>query len=107
MDQSEILLAIGGMAIVTYLPRLLPALLLSGRKLPPWFARWLSFVPATVLAALLAPTLFCPEKRLMLSFDNIFLMAAIPAFAAAYFSKNFFVTIAVAMGLVALARYFL
>ena len=34
-------------------------------------------------------------------------MAAIPAFAAAYLFKNFFVTVAVGMGLVALARYFL
>jgi len=107
MDQSQIFLAICGMAVVTCLPRVLPALLLSGRRLNPWIARWLSFVPATVLAALLAPALFCPEGRLMLSYDNIFLMAAIPAFAAAYFFKNFFVTVAVGMGLVALARYFL
>jgi len=95
------------MAAVTCLPRLLPALLLSGRSLPTWLARWLSFVPATVLAALLAPALFCPDQRLFLSYDNIFFMAAIPAFAAAYFFKNFFVTVAVGMGLVALARYFL
>lgn len=107
MDQSEIFLAICGMAIVTCLPRILPALFLSGRRLHPWLARWLSFVPATVLAALLAPALFCPERHLLISFDNIFLMAAIPAFAAAYFFKNFFVTITVGMGLVALVRYFL
>jgi len=94
------------MAVVTCLPRILPALLLSGRRLSPWIARWLSFVPATVLAALLAPALLCPEHKLALSFDNIFLLAAIPTFAAAFFLKNFFVTVAVGMALVALARYF-
>ncbi|MDR3090381.1 MAG: AzlD domain-containing protein [Desulfobulbaceae bacterium] len=106
MDQSEILIAICGMAVVTCLPRILPALFLSGRRLHPAIARWLGFVPATVLAALLAPGLLCPEQKLMISFDNIFLVAAVPAFAAALFLKNFFATVAVGMGVVALARYF-
>jgi len=95
------------MAAVTCLPRILPALLLSGRRLSPWIARWLSFVPATVLAALLAPGLLCPEQKLAISVDNIFLLAAIPTFAAAFIFKNFFATVAVGMVLVALARCFL
>jgi branched-subunit amino acid transport protein len=107
MDQTEIFLTICGMAAVTCLPRIVPALLLSGRRLSPWIARWLSFVPATVLAALLAPGLLCPEQKLAISFDNIFLLAAIPTFAAAFFLRNFFATVAVGMALVALARYFL
>lgn len=80
MDDSLVFLTIVGMGAVTYLPRLLPMLLLSGRNLAPWITRWLSFVPATVLAALLAPGLVCPEGKLALEFDNLFLLAAVPTF---------------------------
>ena len=107
MDQSIIFLTILAMGAVTYLPRVLPMLLLSGRNLAPWISRWLSFVPATVLAALLAPGLLCPEGTLDLSKNNLFLLAAIPTFWVAWRFKSFFGTVATGMGLVALARYFL
>ncbi len=106
MDDKTVFLTICGMGVVTYLPRLLPMLLLSNRKLSPWIARWLSFVPATVLAALLAPGLLCRENALFLEFDNFFLLAAIPTFYVAWRFKSFFGTVATGMGLVALARYF-
>ena len=107
MDESLVFITIVGMGAVTYLPRVLPLLLLSGRQLSPWIARWLSFVPATVLAALLAPGLLCQEGRLDLSLDNLYLLAAIPTFLVAWKFKSFFGTVATGMGLVALARYFL
>ncbi len=93
------------MGLVTYLPRLLPMLFLSGRTLSPWIAKWLSFVPATVLAALLAPGLLCPEGQLAISFDNYFLLAAIPSFWVAWRFRSFFGTVATGMVLVALARF--
>ena len=107
MDQSLIFLTIAGMGAVTYLPRLLPMLLLSGRNLAPWISRWLSFVPATVLAALLAPGLVCPEGQLDFGLNNLYLLAAFPTFFVAWRFKSFFGTVATGMGLVALARYFL
>jgi branched-subunit amino acid transport protein len=107
MDESLVFLTILGMGAVTYVPRVLPMLLLSGRNLAPWIARWLSFVPATVLAALLAPGLICPEGGLDISLNNLYLLAAIPTFFVAWRFKSFFGTVATGMGLVALARYFL
>ncbi len=107
MDASLVFMTICGMGLVTCLPRILPMLLLSGRRLAPWIGRWLSFVPATVLAALLAPGLFCPEGRLDLSAGNIFLLAALPTFWVAWRFRNFFGTVATGMVVVALARYFL
>lgn len=107
MDQTIIFLTIVGMGVVTYLPRVLPMLLLSGRNLAPWIAKWLSFVPATVLAALLAPGLLCPQGKLDLSLDNLFLLVAAPTFLVAWKFKSFFGTVAVGMVLVALGRYFL
>ncbi len=107
MDEKIVFLTICGMGAVTYLPRLLPMLLLSDRKLSSWIARWLSFVPATVLAALLAPGLLCSSNGdLILKMDNLFLLASIPTFMVAWRFKSFFGTVATGMGLVALARYF-
>ncbi|MEA2114045.1 MAG: AzlD domain-containing protein [Thermodesulfobacteriota bacterium] len=106
MDDKTVFLTICGMGAVTYLPRLLPMLLLSDRSLSPWIARWLSFVPATVLAALLAPGLLCREGELTLELDNLFLLAAIPTFFVAWRFKSFFGTVAAGMGFVALGRYF-
>ncbi len=106
MDEKLAFLTICGMGVVTYLPRLLPMLLLSNRSLSPWITRWLNFVPATVLAALLAPGLLCQDGTLSLNLDNSFLLAAIPTFFVAWRFKSFFGTVAAGMGLMALGRYF-
>jgi len=106
MDEKLVFLTICGMGAVTYLPRLLPMLLLSDRRLSPWIARWLSFVPATVLAALLAPGLLCRDGVFTLELDNVFLLAAIPTFLVAWRFKSFFGTVATGMGFVALGRFF-
>lgn len=82
-------------------------LLLSGRPLAPWITRWLSFVPATVLSALLLPGLLCPGGGLDLTIDNVFLLAALPSFLVAWRFKSFFATVATGMVLVALARFLL
>ena len=105
---TETLLLIAGMAIVTYLPRVLPLLLLSSRTLPDIVVRWLELVPPAVLSALLIPALILEKDNgvpyLSLSLDNTFLVAALPAVLATWLTKNFFVTIAVGMGCVALIR---
>jgi branched-subunit amino acid transport protein len=106
MDQTLIFLTILGMAVVTYLPRLLPAWLLSSRRLNPAVERWLGFVPTAVLAALLAPGLVLGEEGPDFSLDNVFLLAALPAFAVAVKTRSFFGTVAVGMGAVALLRLF-
>lgn len=51
----EILVLIGGMAAVTYLPRLLPLVLLQNLKLSPALIRFMKFIPYAALAALIFP----------------------------------------------------
>jgi branched-subunit amino acid transport protein len=104
MDQTQIFLTICGMGAVTYLPRVIPMLILSGRTLPHWLVRWLSYLPATVLAALLVPSLLCADGELALRVDNLYLLAAIPTFVIAWRGRSFFGTIAFGMVLVALLR---
>ena len=73
MDQNVVLLTILGMGLVTYLPRLLPLLILTrqraedpARAMPPLLEAWLRHVPAAVMAAMLFPSLFIAEGRLYL-----------------------------------------
>jgi len=46
---------IAGMMLVTVIPRILPAALFTGIKLPPFWRRFLYFVPYAALGALIFP----------------------------------------------------
>lgn len=106
MDQTLIFWTMVGMGIVTYLPRLLPTLFLSGRRLHPLISGWLRLVPPAVLAAMLAPSLLVREGTIDLSFDNLFFWAALVAFPVAWRFKSLSATVLVGMGLVAAGRLF-
>ena len=105
MDQETILITILGMGAVTYLPRLLPVLLLSSKKLPPLVETWLRFVPVAVLSAMLLPSLIIKDDALDFSSSNLFLWAAIPTFLVAWKTRSLFGSVIVGMSAVALARY--
>jgi branched-subunit amino acid transport protein len=49
------LLLILGMALVTYIPRLLPAIFLDRFQFPGWFKKWLKAIPYAALGALIFP----------------------------------------------------
>ncbi|HBR34200.1 MAG TPA: branched-chain amino acid transporter, partial [Firmicutes bacterium] len=51
MQDNQGILLIMGMAVVTYLPRLIPMLLFNPEKLPPFVKRFLGFIPYAVLSA--------------------------------------------------------
>jgi branched-subunit amino acid transport protein len=105
MDQTTVFLTIVGMAVVTYLPRVLPVWFLSRLTLPSIVISWLSYVPVAVLAAMLFPALLIQEQRINLTFDNLFFWAAIPTVVVAWKTRSFFSTVLVGMALVALGRY--
>lgn len=105
MAQTTLLITILGMALVTYLPRLLPAWTLRGRALPPVIMAWLRYIPAAVLAALLLPSLLLADGHLNLAWDNLYLWAALPAALTAWRRRSLFGTVLVGMGLVALLRW--
>ncbi len=105
---GQIILLIFAMTAVTYLPRLLPLLLLSRRKLPLAVERWLSYVPVAVLAALLGPTLFLPQGEFTLELSsNPHFWAALPALTAAILTRNMFITVLVGIAGTSLIRYLL
>lgn len=106
MDQRTIFLTIFGMFAVTYLPRVLPVWLLSGRKLPEVVVKWLRYTPAAVLAALLAPGVLAPEGVLAVSWDNLYLVALIPTLLVAWKTRSLFGAVIAGMVLVAAGRFF-
>ena len=108
MDSQEtIFLTICAMGAVTYATRSGPLLFLAGRTLPPAAQRFLAHVPAAVLAALVAPALLRPDGRFDLSLGNVVLWAGLASFALAVRTRGFFGPVALGMGIVAAARFFL
>jgi branched-subunit amino acid transport protein len=104
MDQKTILMTIIGMLAVTYVPRAVPLLALASRSLSPTLVKWLGFIPAAVLAALLAPSLVLGEQGLFISMSNEFLLASVPTFLVALRTRSFVGCIVTGMGVVALCR---
>ena len=49
------LIIVIGMALVTYIPRMLPLVVLPGIELPTFIRSFLSFIPIAVLSALIFP----------------------------------------------------
>ena len=60
----SVIISILGMMIVTYLPRLIPFLMGNQKELPEKFNKFLSYIPATALGALILPGVFnaTPDK---------------------------------------------
>ena len=89
MSHEEILLAIVGIAIVTYIPRITPALLFSGRELPPVIERWLGFVPTAVFGALIFSDVFISgDGSLNFAWRNVNLLTSLVVLPVAAKTKS-------------------
>lgn len=105
-QNAELLWCIAGCMLVTLIPRFVPVMYLKAEKLPPLLRHWLSFVPVSVMAALLAAQIFFYEDRFNAGPSNLYLVTAIPSLLVAWKTKSFFGTIIFAMLFVAGMRYF-
>ncbi|HKL75984.1 MAG TPA: AzlD domain-containing protein [Halanaerobiales bacterium] len=72
-----------GMALVTYIPRMIPLAILPGVKLPSYLKSFLSFIPIAVLSALIFPAFISSTGRPLTA-----ILGAITAFILAYKEKN-------------------
>ncbi len=86
-----LVLFLGG--ILTYLTRLSFVYLFGLWEMPLWLQKSLRYVPPAVLSALIAPELFVRSGRLLISFENMKLLAGIVAIITALFTKSMFWTI--------------
>ncbi len=97
MSNPDFLRLILAMGAVTYLPRMLPLVLLSRRTLPAWFAEWLGLIPVAILSALITPTLFCHSEPRIFTFGKLELLAAIPTLLCGLKSRSLGWTVIVGM----------
>ena len=97
MSNRDFLLLMLAMGAVTYLPRMIPLVMLSRRALPPWFAEWLELIPAAILSALIAPTLFAHSAPRVFTLGKIELLAAIPTLLCAVKTRSLAGTVVVGM----------
>ncbi|MEK5270013.1 AzlD domain-containing protein [Aeribacillus sp. FSL K6-8394] len=101
----KIFLIILGTGIVTLIPRVVPLLFLSRIKLPEWFLSWLSFVPVTVMAALLTQSLLFDDGQLSPMANKFELLAIIPTFLVALLFRSLLGAVLVGMISVSLLRW--
>ncbi len=97
MSAIDYLLLVICMGVVTYLPRMLPLVTFSRRKLPAWFVEWLELIPPAILSALIAPTLFAQSAPRMFILGKVELLAALPTLAFALKTRSLAGTVVVGM----------
>lgn len=95
-----------GSALVTFLPRVLPLMVLSRVELPEWAIRWLNYVPISVMAALVGQELFVQGGRFFL-LNNVELLAAIPTVLVAMKTRSLLGTVVTGMISIMALRFFL
>jgi len=97
MSSRDFLLLMLAMGAVTYLPRLIPLVMLSRSTLPGWFAEWLELIPVAILSALIAPTLFAQSDPRAFSFGKVELIAALPTLLCSFKTRSLAGTVIVGM----------
>jgi len=89
MSSTHIWGVIIAMGLANYATRFIPMALLSRVKLPEPLQRWLSFIPVTVMAALVVSEVLLPGGRFESPLHNPYLAAALPTALIYYKWRSF------------------
>ena len=88
MLESKYIYLIAAMGLVTYIPRWLPLVLLSRRRLPGRLIEWLDLIPAAILSALVVPALITAGDPRHLELIRPEMLVSIPTFVVALKTKS-------------------
>lgn len=91
-----------GMLLATYLPRLIPFLILSDRPLPEYWRKFLKFIPFTALGALIFPG----SVQAVAGEPVVALLGIVAAGICAWFNGGIILSVVVAVGVVGLGLCF-
>lgn len=97
-------LLILGCAVVTWIPRIMPFILVKNMKMPDVVLRWLTYIPVCILSALVIEGMFVKQQRLV-TIDWISLLAFIPTLLVALLTKSLSKTVIAGVLTMALLRY--
>ncbi len=89
MDPTLVWGLIAGMAITNIVVRAMPIAVMSRFELPETVRRWLSYVPVSVMAAMVALEVVKPGDRWQITLANPYLLAAIPTALVYRFTRSF------------------
>ena len=98
---KEIVMMIIGMAIVTYIPRMLPFVMFRGKELPPFLQGVLKNVPYATLGALIFPAILFIQEDIWYG-----LIGAAAAFIVAFMGANVIVVVIGSISFLTLYSYF-
>jgi branched-subunit amino acid transport protein len=98
---KEIIIMILGMAIVTYIPRMLPFVMFRGKELPPFLQGVLKNVPYATLGALIFPAILFIQEDIWYG-----LIGAAAAFIVAFMGANVIVVVIGSISVLTLYSYF-
>lgn len=97
MSDGLIWVMILAMAVITFCLRSGFLLFAERLRLPPWMDHGLRYVPAAVLAALVAPAFVLPGGMLLYPHQNPYLIAGLVAGIVAWRTRSILWTLAVGM----------
>lgn len=104
MISKYILLAILLSALVTWIPRVLPFILVKYKGLPPMVERFLKYLPVSIIFALILSSVTNAKTGQLPSFKWLDLLAIFPTTYIAFKYKNLILTVICGVVLVALLR---
>ena len=104
MISKYILLAILLSALVTWIPRVLPFILVKYKGLPPMAERFLKYLPISIIFALIVSSITNAKTGQLPSFKWLDLLAIFPTTYIAFKYKNLILTVICGVILVALLR---
>ena len=99
--KPEMVWMILGMAVVTYIPRMLPFVLFKGKELPPFLQGILKNVPYATLGALIFPGIFFIQEDIWYG-----ILGAAAAFLVAFLGANIIVVVLGSIAVLSLYSYF-
>ncbi|MBS4171983.1 AzlD domain-containing protein [Bacillus sp. FJAT-49736] len=94
---SSVIWIIIGMAIVTYVPRMLPLALFQGKSMPPFLEGILRNVPFAILGALIFPKIFLIQEDIWFGITG-----AVAALILAFLGANVIVVVLGSIGVLSL-----
>ena len=105
MISSYILFVVLFSALVTWLPRILPFVLVKYRGLPKIVERFLQYLPVSIIFALILSSVTQGKIGGLPSFKWLDLLAVIPTTILAFRYRNLVATVIFGVCLVALLRF--
>jgi len=94
-----------GGCIVTLLPRVLPITILSKIKLNKKVEEFLTYIPISILAALIAVELFTVDNKVSMQSNFLEILAVIPTLLVAIKKNNLLLTVVIGIISIGILRF--